>query len=146
MASASSGGRLQLVGGISGGKLTNQAEEYDPAANTWSALPATNVPLTRAGGACGLYVVGGADGTGNPVTGVEQLPGYDDCGSSGTAAWLSAPHTVTVTPGATVTVRVSLDAGKVDKAGTYTSGFTVATDSPYAVPALAATMKVTGMH
>jgi N-acetylneuraminic acid mutarotase len=146
MASASSGGRLQLVGGVTGGQLTNQVEEYDPATDAWSALPAVNTLVYRGSGACGLYVVGGADAGNAPVTGVEQLPGYDDCGSSGVATWLSAPHTVTVAPGAMVKVWVTLNAGEVDQAGTYTSGLTVGTDSPYAVPALAATMKVTGTH
>ncbi|WP_347359760.1 kelch repeat-containing protein, partial [Streptomyces sp. 150FB] len=144
MAAASSGGRLQLVGGVSGGALTDQAEEYDPGTNSWSALPAANALVYRAGGACGLYVVGGSDNGSDPVAGVEQLPGYDDCGSSGAATWLTAPHTVTVAPGATVRIRVTLNAGKVDQAGTYTSGLTVGNDSPYAVPALAATLKVTG--
>lgn len=144
MASASSGGRLQLVGGVSGNKLTNQAEEYDPATDSWSALPAANTPVYRGSGACGLYVIGGADASSYPVSGVEQLPGYADCGSSGAVTWLSVPHTVTVAPGATVKVRITLDAGRVDQAGTYTSGLTVGTDSPYAVPALAATMRVTG--
>ncbi|MFL4908401.1 kelch repeat-containing protein [Streptomyces sp. MMS24-I2-30] len=146
MASASSGGRLQLVGGVTGGQLTNQAVEYDPATDSWSALPAADAPVYRGGGTCGMYVVGGADGTGDAVTGVEQLPGYGDCGTSGAAGWLSAPHSVTVAPGATVRVPVTLDAAEAGRAGTYTSGLTVGTDSPYAVPALAATMKVTGTH
>ncbi|MET8952359.1 kelch repeat-containing protein [Streptomyces sp. NPDC004129] len=146
MASASSGGRLQLVGGVTGGRLTNQAEEYDPATDSWSALPAADALVYRGSGTCGLYVVGGADGGNHPVSGVEQLPGYGDCGDSGAVTWLSAPHTVTVAPGAAVTVRVTLDANEVDRAGTYTSGLTVGTDSPYAVPALPATMKVTAKH
>ncbi|MFG2480871.1 Kelch repeat-containing protein [Streptomyces fagopyri] len=146
MASASSGGRLQLVGGVSGGQLTNQAEEYDPATDSWSALPTSNALVYRGSGACGMYVVGGAGGGSGPVNGVEQLPGYGDCGNSGAVTWLSAPHTVTVAPGATVKVQVTLNAGAVDRAGTYTSGLTVGTDSPYAVPALAATMKVVGKH
>ena len=111
MASAYSGGRLQLVGGVTDGQLTNQAEEYDPATDSWSALPAANAMVYRGGGACGLYVVGGSDGAAEPVTGVEQLPGYGDCGSSGAATWLSAPHTVTVAPGAAVKVQVTFDAG-----------------------------------
>jgi len=146
MASASSGGRLQVVGGVTGGELTDQAEEYDPATDSWSALPATNALVYRASGACGLYVLGGSDATNQPVAGVEELPGYGDCGSSGNAAWLTAPHTVTVAPGARVTVRITLDAGDVDLPGTYTSGLTVGTDSPYALPALAATMVVTARH
>ncbi|MER5435527.1 kelch repeat-containing protein [Streptomyces sp. NPDC002588] len=146
MASASSGGRLQLTGGVTGGQLTNQTEEYDPATDSWSALPAADALVYRGSGACGLYVVGGTAGSDGPVSGVEQLPGYGDCGSSGAAAWLSAPHTVTVAPGAAVKVQVTLNAGKVGRAGTYTSGLTVGTDSPYAVPALSATMKVTGRH
>ncbi len=146
MASAYSGGRLQLVGGVTDGQLTNQAEEYDPATDSWSALPAANALVYRGGGACGLYIVGGSDGATEPVTGVEQLPGYGDCGSSGAATWLSAPHTVTVAPGAAVKVRVTFDADEVDQAGTYTSALTIGTDSPYAVPALAATMRVTGRH
>ncbi|WP_435177512.1 kelch repeat-containing protein [Actinacidiphila sp. bgisy145] len=143
---ASSGGRLQLVGGVGDGELTNQAEEYDPATDSWSALPAAGALVYRAAGACGLYVAGGSDAAGEPTAGVEQLPGYADCGSSGAAGWLSAPHTVTVAPGAAVQVRVTLDAGAVDRAGTYTSGLTVATDSPYAVPSLAVAMKVTAGH
>jgi N-acetylneuraminic acid mutarotase len=146
MASASSGGRLQLVGGVTGGQLTNQAEEYDPSTDSWSALPAANALVYRAGGACGLYVVGGSDAAGEAVAGVEQLPGYDECGSSGTVTWLTAPHAVTVAPGAAVKVRVTLDASRVDQAGTYTTGLTVDTDSPYAVPALIATMTVIGRH
>ncbi|WP_377271701.1 carboxypeptidase regulatory-like domain-containing protein [Peterkaempfera sp. SMS 1(5)a] len=146
MASASSGGRLQLVGGVSNGQMTNQTEEYDPVTDSWSALPAANTPVYRGSGACGMYVVGGADAGNRQVSGVEQLPGYGDCGSSDPATWLSAPHSVTVAPGAAVTVRVTLDAGEVDQAGTYTSGLTVGTDSPYGVPALAATMTVTATH
>ncbi|QIY66710.1 kelch repeat-containing protein [Streptomyces sp. RPA4-2] len=146
MASASSGGRLQLVGGVANGQLTDQAEEYDPATDSWSTLPAANALVYRGSGACGLYVVGGAYAGNGPVSGVEQLPGYGDCGSSGAATWLSAPHTINVAPGAAVKVRVTLNAGEVDQAGTYTSGLTIGTDSPYAVPTLAATMKVTGRH
>ncbi|MFD8719132.1 hypothetical protein ACFV2H_14260 [Streptomyces sp. NPDC059629] len=126
--------------------MTNRAEEYDLATDSWSALPATDAPVCRGGGTWGLYVVGGADAGNRPVDGVEQLPGYDDCGSSADATWLSAPHTVTIAPGAAVTVRVTLNAGDVDRPGTYTSGLTVGTDSPYAVPARAAVMKVTGRH
>ncbi|MGW7243805.1 kelch repeat-containing protein [Streptomyces sp. NPDC054804] len=144
MASASSGGRLQLVGGVSHGQMTNQAEEYDPVTDSWSALPAANTLLYRGAGACGLYVVGGADSGNRPVNGVQRLPGYGDCASSDAASWLSAPHTLAVAPGAAVKVRITLDAGEVNRAGTYTSGLTVATDSPYDVPSLAATMRVTG--
>ena len=145
MASAGSGDRLQVVGGVSGGQLTNQAEEFNPATNTWSALPPADALVYRAASACGLYVIGGATGTGQ-VAGVEQLPGYGDCGDSGAVTWLSAPHAVTVAPGATVKVQVTMNAGNVGQSGTYTSGLTFDTDSPYAVPALAATMRVTGQH
>lgn len=143
MASASSGGRLQVLGGVSNGDLTNQAEEYDPETDTWSVLPATNALVYRGSGACGLYVLGGADGTNAAVNGVEELPGYDDCGSSGSVAWLSAPHAVTVAPGATVQVNLTVDSSAVTAAGSYTSGLTVGTDSPYAMPTIAATMEVT---
>jgi N-acetylneuraminic acid mutarotase len=147
MAYASSGGRLQLVGGVSGGQITNHAEEYEPTTNSWSALPSVNAQVFEVSGSCGLYVVGGAvDLARDQTAGVEQLPGYDDCGTSGAVTWLSTPHTVTVAPGAAVTVQVTLNAGDVDKAGTYTSGLTVGTDSPYAVPALAATMNVTARN
>jgi hypothetical protein len=64
-------------------------------------------------------VVGGSDAAGEAVAGVEQLPGYDECGSSGTVTWLTAPHAVTVAPGAAVKVRVTLDASRVDQAGIY---------------------------
>ncbi|WP_370344498.1 kelch repeat-containing protein [Catenulispora sp. MAP5-51] len=142
MASASADGRLQVLGGVTAGQLTNQTEEYDPATDTWSSLPAMNTLAYRASGACGLYVVGGATDNKNVLPTVEQLPGYEDCGTSGAATWLSAPHTVTVAPGATVTVPVTLNAGAVAKTGTYTSGLTIGTDTPYSLPALTATMKV----
>jgi N-acetylneuraminic acid mutarotase len=142
MASASADGRLQVLGGVTAGQLTNQSEEYDPATDTWSSLPAMNTLAYRGSGACGLYVVGGATDNRNVLANVEQLPGYEDCGTSGAASWLSAPHTVTVAPGATVTVPVTLNAGAVAKTGTYTSGLTIGTDSPYYLPALTATMEV----
>ncbi|MFE9613887.1 hypothetical protein [Streptomyces sp. NPDC006012] len=93
-----------------------------------------------------MYVVGGADATGGQVTGVQQPPGYGDCAVSGVAGWLSAPHSVTVAPGVTVQVPVTLDAAEAGPAGTCTSGLTAVTDSPHAVPAPAATMRVTGRH
>jgi N-acetylneuraminic acid mutarotase len=46
-AASSSGanGEMQVVGGISGSDATNQAEQYDPVHNVWTALPAAISPI-----------------------------------------------------------------------------------------------------
>jgi N-acetylneuraminic acid mutarotase len=68
---AYSAANCQLV--VSGGAinnstvLTNQGWTYDPASDTWTALPNSNNAYYRLGGACGFYKVGGAsDGFGTP--------------------------------------------------------------------------------
>jgi N-acetylneuraminic acid mutarotase len=132
-AAAAANGRLEVIGGAidNGAAVTNQGYEYDPASNTWAALPNANNATYRGGAACGIYKVGGASGGFSAVQFTENLPGYGDCG--GDVTWLSEDRTdFTVAAGQTVTVRVTADSSVVSQPGTYRGLVTVSTDSPYA--------------
>ena len=140
MGYAGSHGQLQVFGGAGRGEgLYNQASEYDPASNTWSALPSTNNAVYQGFGSCGLYQVGGLGGSGVPAyvpqDVAQALPGYQDCGgATDVVPWLSAGTTgFTVAPGRSVNVPVTLDSSQVAQPGTYTAGLSVATGTPYLV-------------
>ncbi|MFD0135894.1 carboxypeptidase regulatory-like domain-containing protein [Streptomyces sp. NPDC127159] len=129
-------GRLLLAGGVSNNALTNRNQAFDPQAGTWSALPNPNVATYRGGGAPGFYKVGGGNAPSTPTATVEVLPGYDQTGS-GDVTWLNeSTQQLTLQPGASTTVTVSLDASvpEVTQPGDYTADLTVGTDTPYSVP------------
>ena len=145
MAYAGSGGKLQVVGGIVNDSVTNQASEFDPATGAWSALPNAANTLYRGGAACGLYRVGGSlPSIGlEPAPYAEQLPGSDDCISGSDVAWLSTSRSgLTVAPGQTVTVTVSLDASATPSLGEYDARLAIDTDTPYAVSPVPVALKV----
>nr|WP_223281226.1 carboxypeptidase regulatory-like domain-containing protein [Streptomyces sp. San01] len=139
-------GLLLTSGGVVNGStaLTNQGFAFDPAAGTWSALPNANTALYRGGGAPGFYTVGGNSGAGrDPVATVQELPGYDQAGS--TATWLSlGTKQATLAPGASTTVVVTLDASaaEISQPGTYSTKLSMSTDTPYRIPAIPVTMHV----
>ena len=59
--------------------------------------------------------------------------------------WLSAtPTTLTLAPGGSATVSVTVNAGVPDvtQPGTYTASLSVSTDTPYAIPAIPVSMTV----
>jgi hypothetical protein len=142
MVSTAANGRLQVAQGVSGGAAVNSAAEYDPSADAWTALPNANQSVYRGAGACGFYSLGGSTGGFNPISAAEELPGYGECGATDTS-WLTVdPTQLDVAPGETVTVTVTMDSSVVDQPGTYTSGVSVSTDSPYSVPAVTTTMVV----
>lgn len=137
-------GRLLLVGGIGNNALTNRSQAFDPRSGTWAALPNANVATYRGGGAPGFYKVGGGNAPGRPISKVELLPGYDQGGASD-VDWLSTSvQELTLQPGASTTVTVSLDATapSVTQPGDLTAGLSVGTDTPYAVPRIPVSLHV----
>jgi N-acetylneuraminic acid mutarotase len=144
-ASAAANGQLLLAGGIVAGELSNQAFAYDPASAAWSSLPNVNQATYRGGAAPGLYTVGGdADTSGLPVATVALLPGYDQPDSTD-VTWLSeSTQRVTVQPGRTVRVSVTLNAAvpRVDLAGTYTTELVFNSDTPYPVHGIPVSLTV----
>lgn len=133
--SAGADGRLQMVGGITGDIITNQAVEFDPATGAWSALPNATYPMFRGGAACGLTRVGGSIGDGFAAPYVERLPGQGACVSGDDVGWLATDKTeVVVPPGGSVQVRVAFDAAATSERGTYAARLAFVTDTPYTVP------------
>jgi subtilase family serine protease/N-acetylneuraminic acid mutarotase len=133
-------GKLQIAGGFTGGSgsISGQASQYDPVTNTWSSLPSLPNPESGGGGACGMYVVGGSP---NWRT-AEILPGYNQCNGAGDTGWLPTPRGFTLQPGQSVTVDVTLDAGKVDQPGTYTADLWAAANTPYPNTVIPVTLTV----
>ncbi|GAA5188421.1 hypothetical protein GCM10023322_39080 [Rugosimonospora acidiphila] len=148
---ATSGGQLLVSGGVTAGSstITNQGYAFDPDSGQWSALPNSNNSLYRGGGACGFYKVGGNPGgpLGTPpLANSEVLPGFADCAAgSGDVSWLSAnPTSLTLAPGASATVTVTLDATAPDitQPGTFTASLALRSDTPYSLAPVNVTMTV----
>ncbi|MFJ9760235.1 kelch repeat-containing protein [Streptomyces sp. NPDC101149] len=134
MAYAGVGGKLQLAGGITSYEVTNQAEEYDPATDTWSELPNATHALYRGGAACGLTRVGGGIEDSEAAPYAEALRGQDPCVTGSDAAWLSTSEThLTVPVGKTVTVQVCTDASATSTPGDYEARLAFISDTPYTI-------------
>ena len=147
-ASGAANGLLLVSGGVTSGfsTVTNQGFAYDPNANTWSAIPNAQFPVYRAGGSCGFYKVGGSTGGFSPQSSSEALSGFSTCGTT-VIPWMSEnPTTVTVQPGQSVPVTVTLSATTADQVtqpGTYTAQIGFEQDTPYDVNPVDVTMNVT---
>ncbi|MER5684075.1 carboxypeptidase regulatory-like domain-containing protein [Streptomyces sp. NPDC002205] len=146
-------GRLLVSGGVTEHDtvVTNQGFGYDPADDTWTPIPNSNNALYRGGSACGFYKIGGRLGDqdggfdGHTVAGAEVLPGLADCGDTNDVSWLSPKSkTLTIAPGASATVTVTVDANvpSITQPGTYTAALVIGTDTPYAVPNVPVSMTV----
>ncbi|MFJ5895780.1 carboxypeptidase regulatory-like domain-containing protein [Streptomyces sp. NPDC093064] len=138
-ASSVGNGQLLVAAGVTSNStaITNQGFAFDPGTGGWTALPNANNSVYRSGGATGFYKVGGNPGGSftPPVATVEVLPGYEQGGGSTDVSWLStSQQKVTLQPGASTTITVSLDASvdEVTQPGAYTAALTVQTDTPYA--------------
>jgi hypothetical protein len=147
MGYTASGGELLLSGGVTGGfnTVTNQGYAYNTSSGTWTALPNANTSDYRGGSACGMYRIGGSDLGFDPQDVAEELPGYASCGVSD-VPWLSeSEDTLTLQPGASATVAVTLDAGdtSVTQPGTYTASLAVTDDTPYSTPAVGVSLIAT---
>ncbi|MDT4992964.1 MAG: hypothetical protein QOH97_2856 [Actinoplanes sp.] len=142
---AAANGQLLVSGGAVSSAITNQGYAYDPTADSWSALPNANLTMYRSGSACGLYRIGGSPGGGTPSATSEVLPGYTECGESPDVSWLSeSPTTVTLQPGATANVTVTVTAGiaEITQPATYTAALTLSTDTPYPLATVPVSMTV----
>jgi hypothetical protein len=131
-ATATANGMLEVMGGAidNGSAVTNQGFAYDPASDTWSALPDSNNAVYRGGGACGIYQVGGSLGGFQPTQFTQDLPGYDQCG--GQPAWMSLSTTgFDVQPGQKVTVQITADSSVVAQPGTYAGQVVIGASTPY---------------
>jgi len=147
MSSSGANGELQIVGGISGYNVVNQAEQYDPVHNVWTALPNALGATYRAGGTgCGLFQIGGAiPGDLFPTGGTqaELLPGFDQC-TGDQVSWLSTNRSsVELAPGESIQVKVEADASQFDVPGGYSAELTFTTDAPYVSTPTKVQLKVT---
>ncbi|MEV4264434.1 carboxypeptidase regulatory-like domain-containing protein [Kribbella sp. NPDC049584] len=134
MAYSGSGGKLQLVGGITGGYITNQAVQFDPATGAWSDLPNATYSMFRGSAACGLSRIGGSIGGFTATPFAEYLSGQDACVLGADVSWLSADRTqVTVPAGRSVTVRLRFDAAATSTAGKYDARLAFTSDTPYGI-------------
>src|SRR4029079_12042393 len=93
-ASAAAGGTLVVTGGVQGGAITNAAFAYDPASDSWTDLPNSNVARYRGGAACGFYKGCRCEGNFAATPDSEMLPGLEDCAAGGAdVGWLSVEPT-----------------------------------------------------
>ncbi|MFE7213721.1 kelch repeat-containing protein [Streptomyces sp. NPDC001698] len=145
MGSTAANGQLLVSGGVANDTaITNQGFTYDPNTDAWTALPNSNNPLYRGGAACGFYKVGGAIGGFSAVRSSEALPGYDQCHLSKTdVPWLSEDKTdVTIQPGGSATITVTLDSNVIAQPGTFTAQLTITGKTPYPATSIPVTMVV----
>ncbi|MFI5634118.1 carboxypeptidase regulatory-like domain-containing protein [Streptomyces sp. NPDC051664] len=143
---ASANGLLLIRGGSvdNGTALTNQVWAYEPNENTWTALPNANTSVYRGGGSLGFYAIGGLTSGGTPVKTSEVLPGYDQ-EHAADVTWLAeSADTVTVQPGASKTVTVTLDASvpEITQPGTHTAALIPRSDTPYRLDPLGVSLTV----
>ncbi|WP_255472498.1 S8 family serine peptidase, partial [Micromonospora sp. MP36] len=139
-------GMLIVSGGAGAGAAGVYMDSwaYDAAGDTWYQLANFPIqPTYRGGGACGFYHVGGGDG--GPGWFTQILPGFDVC-DEGDASWLSLDaRRLTVPPGQSATVTVTLDAAtmSVTQPGDLFADITVDSDTPYRTAPVAVAMHVT---
>jgi hypothetical protein len=141
-----SAGKLLVSGGVTNGyaTLTNRGFTYDPGSDTWTALPNSNRTLYRGGSACGFYKIGGTTGNFYAFQTSELLPGYDQC-STTDVPWLSADKTeVSLQPGKSVDVTVSLNANvaEITQPGTFTAQLAISAKTPYRIAPLPVALAV----
>ncbi len=152
-AATTSGQRLLLSGGVihEGERpyvATNAGFSYDPTANAWTSLPASNQATYRSTGACGFFQIGGntADYSSVPLAGVQVLPGHTDCTDAAEVPWLSTSATTLTVPAhgsVHITVTLHTSGASTTPPGTDRAQLVFITDTPYLVPAVNVTMTVT---
>ncbi|WP_103887177.1 Kelch repeat-containing protein [Actinacidiphila yanglinensis] len=142
---AAANGLLVVAGGVNDDALTNQSFAYDPQKDTWSALPDATTATYRGGGALGFSKVGGGTGGLAVTSAVETLPGFAVDPTSDVPWLKESTRRLTLRPGASATVTVTLDAGStaVTGPGDYRARLDFGTDTPYALPAAVVTLHVT---
>jgi N-acetylneuraminic acid mutarotase len=145
--------KLVVTGGVinASSAITNQSEAFtmsgtDPASGHWTALPNANNAQYRGGGSCGFDQVGGDNAPWATTNLVQQLPGYNACGNP-SVKWLGdSPAQLTLAPGQSATVTVTLDARNmtvIPQPGSYTAQLVFETNTPYSLGAVGVVMKAT---
>ncbi len=128
--------------------ITNESIAYDPDLDRWRTLPNAAYPRYRTTGACGFFKVGGSDGERlqtDPA--VEQLGGLNDCAPAADQPWLSVSRTSgTLKPGKRDVLRVTLDAARVPRPGTYTATLRIADHTPYPTTPITVRLVVKPRH
>jgi hypothetical protein len=71
-----------------------------------------------------------------------MLPGYGRCDGQGEPAWLSTKSLVTLDPGQSINMPVTLDSAKVTQPGSYTATLWARAHGPYKTQMLPVEMKV----
>ncbi|WP_328535588.1 carboxypeptidase regulatory-like domain-containing protein [Streptomyces sp. NBC_00344] len=140
-------GMLLVSGGtgLNGAYVSNGGYAYDPVAGEWTSMPNTYLPRYRGAGACGMYALGGTMGGFEPSVYSERLLGFDSCDGTD-VSWLSlTERKVTLQPGESTTVSVTLDASaaSIAQPGAYTGSVEIGTDTPYGYAPVGVTMNVT---
>lgn len=144
------------VGGGNGGLIrtlgSTNSYHYSPSSNSWQPMPG---PLfgedqgTAVTSPDGFYIVGGHDFYWSEyddediaLKTVEFLKGWGvGADSVTTVDWMSRyPRTLTLAPGQSATVKVTLYAGT--SSGTRKGAITFSTDTPYVVPEVPVTVRV----
>lgn len=140
-------GRLMVSGGITSNSSTTitQGFAYDPATNAWTGMPTALATGNRGGSSLGFYRVGGQPALGAaPSRTAQVLPGYDQ-DDTADVPWLTESVTqVTLAPGETVRVTVTLSAKApaVLRAGTYSALLIPASDTPYTMTPIPVSLQV----
>jgi N-acetylneuraminic acid mutarotase len=146
-ASGAANGLLLISTGVTNDSttVTNQGYAYDPTTDTWSSLPNAQFPAARSAGACGFYKIGGITFP-QVFEPSERISGLTQCGTTD-VPWMSeSGTTITLQPGQSARIRVTLSAtsaGKVTRPGTYTAQIGFQQDTPYDVFPENVTMTVT---
>jgi N-acetylneuraminic acid mutarotase len=125
-------GQLVVSNGVTQGfnTITNQGFTYDPSADTWTALPNSQLPRYRAGGSCGFYKVGGSSGGFTPTPDSEKLSEFDQCEAFTDVPWLSeSPTEGTINPGGHTNVQVTVDTHGLAPGDTFQAILTFRTNS-----------------
>lgn len=138
-------GLLLISGGQVGGSRSNQGFFYDPGVNAWQEMPPSLFDLFGVGSGCGFYKVSGTQGRPGFFPYVEQLPGFDDCDTSGgdRLPWLEGTEgSVTVPPGETVEVTLRAQTAALDQPGRYEATLMVLEDTPRRSDPLSLTVQV----
>jgi subtilase family serine protease/N-acetylneuraminic acid mutarotase len=127
-------GKLLMASGVSGLELTNEGAAYDPETDSWSMLPNMAETVMRGAGACGMYAIGGLNGSMTTVTPhAAVLPGYTICGTSPSIPWLAITPAAgsALAPSGTKEVALTID-GADQKAFTTSKVYIeVAGNTPY---------------
>jgi N-acetylneuraminic acid mutarotase len=146
MGYSTANGQLLVSGGVTNqsSTLTNQGFAYLPDSDSWTALPNSNNAAYRGAAACGFYKIGGSTGGSSPSKNTELLPGYV-CSDASDVPWLSEDSAeVTIQPGDSANVTVSLNANvdAITQPGTFAGQLTIGAKTPYGVSPVPVTLTV----